>query len=235
MNTSMNAVIRRKLMHEALNHVDSLGWSDDCFMKAIEGANVDPEHACGACPRRGVDLAVEFHRCGDDRMAELLGKSNLSAHRYSDRVAMAVWFRLEVDANHKYAARSCAGLFATPFFSAEGARLVWGTVDRIWAALGDESDDLNWYSKRAILSVVLGSSVLYWLGDESEGNAETQQFIERRIENVMQFEKLKSTLRNNPLSKPFMAGFSQFERKVKAPSDRRENHPGHMSESEAHT
>jgi ubiquinone biosynthesis protein COQ9 len=53
--------------------------------------------------------------------------------------------------------------------AADGAKAIWGTADRIWTALGDTSDDLNWYTKRATLSAVYGSTVLYWLGDDSPG------------------------------------------------------------------
>jgi hypothetical protein len=53
------------------------------------------------------------------------------------------------------------------------------------------SDDLNWYSKRAILSGVYSSTVLYWLGDQSAGHAATWAFLDRRIEDVMRFETLK--------------------------------------------
>ncbi len=93
--------------------------------------------------------------------------------RYRDRVAPAVRFRLEaVDATRK---RCGAGttLFALPQHAADGARAIWGTADAIWTALGDTSRDVNWYTKRATLSGVYASTVLYWLGDDSIGHQAT--------------------------------------------------------------
>ena len=68
-----------------------------------------------------------------------------------------------------------------PHMAPEGARLIWGTADRIWTALGDTSDDVNWYTKRATLSGVYAAVVLYWLGDDSTDGQATRAFIDRRI------------------------------------------------------
>ncbi|MEM7752753.1 MAG: COQ9 family protein, partial [Pseudomonadota bacterium] len=85
--------------------------------------------------------------------------------------------------------------------------------------------DGNWYSKRAILSGVWGATVLYWLGDDSAGYADTHHFINRRIEDVMRFEKIKGQLRDNPLTKPFMQMQEAVMGKITAPT-RRDDVPG---------
>ena len=97
-------------------------------------------------------------------------------------------------------------LFALPHHAAEGAALIWGTADRIWTTLGDSSRDVNWYTKRATLSGVYSSTLLYWLGDHSADHADTRAFLDRRIEDVMRFEKLKAGLRDNALLSGLMAG-----------------------------
>ena len=94
-------------------------------------------------------------------------------------------------------------LFALPINAGEGAKAIWGTCDAIWTALGDTSDDVNWYTKRATLSGVYSSTVLFWLGDDSPDHQATWEFLDRRIENVMQFEKLKASVQKIPLLKPF--------------------------------
>jgi ubiquinone biosynthesis protein COQ9 len=108
-------------------------------------------------------------------------------------------------------------LFALPMHAADGAKAIWGTADRIWTALGDTSQDLNWYTKRATLSAVYGSTVLYWLGDTSPGNQATWDFLGRRIDGVMQVEKLKASLKENPLGKAMMAGPGKVFSTLRAP------------------
>ncbi len=104
--------------------------------------------------------------------------------------------------------------------AADGARAIWGTADAIWTALGDTSNDLNWYTKRATLSGVYGATVLYWLGDDSSEHQATWDFLDRRIEQVMQVEKLKASFRENPLGKALMSGPGKLFSSIRAPQQR---------------
>ena len=72
----------------------------------------------------------------------------------------------------------------------------------MWKAISDPSTDFNFYTKRITLSAVYTSTFLIWLGDESENSDQTWEFLDRRIENVMQFEKLKAKCRNKDLNIP---------------------------------
>ena len=64
--------------------------------------------------------------------------------------------------------------------------------------MGDTSDDVNWYTKRATLSAVISATVLFWLGDHSPDHVDTRAFLDRRIDGVMRFEQVKSGLRKLP-------------------------------------
>jgi ubiquinone biosynthesis protein COQ9 len=72
--------------------------------------------------------------------------------------------------------------------------MLYRTTDAIWHAAGDKSTDFNFYSKRALLGGVFSSTVLYWLNDRSEGDQATWDFLARRIDDVMRFEKLKADI-----------------------------------------
>jgi ubiquinone biosynthesis protein COQ9 len=170
-----------------------------------------------AYPRGALDLAAAFHRRGDAEMIRRLKAANLGQMRYRDRIAAAVRFRLEA-AEDSEAVRRGVTLFALPMHAAEGARLIWGTADAIWTALGDTSEDINWYTKRATLSGVYSASVLFWLGDESLGHKDTWDFVDRRIEDVMQIEKLKGQARENPVISRLMAGPAWLAGKVRKPT-----------------
>ena len=191
------------LLDAALAHVVFDGWSEATFSAAATDAGLTLADAKALAPRGVLDLAIAFHRRGDRAMVEALEKADLSSLRYSERVAKALQLRIEVMTDRE-AVRRATTLFSLPTNAPEGAKLVWETADHIWHALGDTSDDGNWYSKRATLSAVWASVVLYWLGDDSPGFQRTYEFIDRRIENVMQIEKMKGQLRANPLTKPLM-------------------------------
>ncbi|HCM84019.1 MAG TPA: COQ9 family protein [Rhodospirillaceae bacterium] len=68
--------------------------------------------------------------------------------------------------------------------------------DAIWYEAGDHSTDFNYYTKRGLLALVLGSTVVYWLQDESDDFERTEEFLEARIENAMQAGKIAGSVKN---------------------------------------
>ncbi|KIN65382.1 RpsU-divergently transcribed protein [Sulfitobacter noctilucae] len=208
---------KAQLLDAALLNVPFDGWSEATFNAAIRDSDVEPTVARAICPRGAVDLAVAYHKRGDAQMLAALKAEDLKEMRFRDRIARAVRLRLEV-AGDKEAVRRGTTLFALPQYAPDGAKLIWGTADEIWQALGDTSDDVNWYTKRATLSGVYSATVLYWLGDNSEDHAATWAFLDRRIDNVMQIEKLKAQVRDNPALSKLMAGPNWLASKIKAPT-----------------
>ena len=191
-----------RLLDAALPHVPFDGWSPAALSAAANDAGVDIALARALFPRGGLDMAAAYHQRGDRAMAAALAVRDMSALRFREKVALAV--RLRLEGTDRDAVRRAASLMALPQNAPEAARLVWGTADAIWTALGDTSEDGNWYSKRAILSGVYSSTVLYWLGDTSEGAAETWAFLDRRIEDVMRFEATKARIKASPVLNPVL-------------------------------
>lgn len=205
------------LLQAALIHVAFDGWSDATFQAAIRDTDLEATVARAVCPRGAVDLAIAFHKAGDAAMLERLKQADLSGMKFREKVTAAVRFRLEA-IEDKEAVRRGATLFALPMYAADGAKLVWGTADEIWNALGDTSDDVNWYTKRATLSGVYSSTVLYWLGDDSPDHMATWGFLDRRIGDVMRIEEVKARVRKSPTLSRLMAGPNWMISKIKAPT-----------------
>ena len=206
---------KARILQAALPHVAFDGWSPATLVAAMTDSGVAPGLAQALFPRGGIDLAVAYHRAGDAAMAEALAERDLSGLRFRDRVALAIRLRLELA--DKEAVRRGSTLFALPQHAAEGANLLWGTADAIWTALGDSSRDVNWYSKRASLSAVHAATVLYWLGDTSDDHTATWEFLDRRIDNILQIEKLKAGLRTNPALRALMNGPLKILDRISAP------------------
>lgn len=213
------------LLDATVMHVPFDGWSETAFKAAIEDTGVDPTVARGLYPRGAIDLAAAFHRKGDDLMIAAYGKEDTDTLRFREKVALMVRLRLDA-VEDKEAVRRGATLFALPMHAAEGSKLIWGTADRIWTALGDTSRDINWYTKRATLSGVYSSTVLYWLGDDSLDHQATWSFLDRRIDNVMKIEEVKARARKAPGLGPVVSQAEKLMSRIKAPSPRRDDLPG---------
>ena len=219
------AEAKNRLLLAALPHVAFDGWSAASFHAAVTDSGLAPGLAAGLFPRGGLDLAVAYHRAGDSAMAQDIAQRNdLGTLRIREKVALAI--RLRLEAAERELVRRGSALFALPAHMPEGAGLIWGTADAIWNALGDTSDDVNWYTKRATLGAVYAASVLFWLGDDSEGKVATRDFVDRRIENIMQIEKAKAVFRENPLGKAILDGPLKVLERLHAPKGTHDL-PGH--------
>lgn len=195
---------KARVLDAALAHVPFDGWSDHTLQAAMTDAGLDPALGRVMFPRGGVDLALAYHARGDAEMVARLAATDLSALRFRDRIATAIRTRLEL-ADRELVRRGTT-LFALPQHAADGAVALWRTADQIWNALGDTSQDLNWYTKRATVSAVHAATILFWLGDETPEHQATWEFLDRRIEGVMQFEKLKGQIQGSSFVKTLMAG-----------------------------
>ena len=214
---SMDAA-KSLILQAALPHAAFDGWSETTLLAAQADSGVAPALTRALFPRGGIDLAVAYHQQGDRAMAEALAATDLTALRYTDRVALAV--KLRLTGADKELVRRGTTLFSLPHHAPEGAKLIWSTADAIWTALGDTSTDINWYSKRATLAAVYSATVLFWLGDQSDDNADTWAFLDRRLGNVMQFEKTKAALANNPVAKALFSGPGKLLSRITAPAAR---------------
>ena len=226
-NNAMDVVRQRESLLDAiLPHVAFDGWSDAAFRAAAQDSGLGLALARVIAPRGALDLASDYHRRGDAMMAARIAGADLSELRFRDRVALAVRYRLE-NADREVVRRGSA-LYALPMNAGTGARLIWGTADAIWRALGDNATDINWYSKRATLAAVYSATVLYWLGDDSEGHHATWEFLDRRIADVMRFEKTKAQLGENRLVARFLAGPLKLLDRIQAPAPVPDDLPGQM-------
>ena len=202
--TGMSA-LKDKILVNALALIPFDGWSKASFETAADKANIDLATAYRIFPKGESDLANYFHVYGDQQMLDKLEMTDLSGLRYSEKIAEAVWFRVSAFEDYQVQQVILKKAFATflvPSNLLPGTKLVWDTADKIWNFMGDTSEDYNWYTKRMILSGIVSSSLLFYIGDNSEEFVDTRDFINRRIADVMEFEKIKSQARNNPLFKP---------------------------------
>ena len=185
------APIRAQLLKAALAHVPFDGWSESTLKRAAQDTDIDEGLAELAFPSV-LSLVEFFIGDADCHMMEALGAMDLSSMKVRERIRTAVKTRLEVVAPHKEAEARAVHYMGLPWNAPTALKHAWNTADLMWRAAGDTSTDYNYYTKRLILSGVYTSTLLVWLQDHSEDSQETWAFLDRRIDDVMQFEKIKS-------------------------------------------
>lgn len=202
---------RPDILEAVLSHVSFDGWSDKALSMAAKDLGLSMAYIKLAFPG-GVDEMVDTFLMGADRlMMERLNDLDSQNMRIRDKIATAVETRLAVNMPYREAVQKTVTYLAQPHKLAISTKAVWRMSDLIWRWAGDTASDYNHYTKRAILSAVYSSTLLIWLGDTSEGFKETSAFLDRRIDNVMQFEKIKAQMTKATSGLPNIASiFGKF-------------------------
>jgi|APLow6443716910_1056828.scaffolds.fasta_scaffold08690_3 ubiquinone biosynthesis protein COQ9 len=168
-----------------------LGWTRATLEKAAEKAGLTAGQALLAAPNGVADVLEAFGKRAAGAAGAAISAPDAAALKVREKVRAGVKGWLAALDAHKAAAKRAA---ATPANLLTGPKGLWAAADAIWTALGDKSTDYNWYTKRMTLVAVLGSTLTAWLGTDDE--AQVDAFLDRRIENVMQFEKFKAQAKN---------------------------------------
>ena len=150
-----------------------------------------------AMPKTRAGLVEAYIEGVDRELERRLPPGELAAMKIRERIRTLVWTRLEIMGPAREAVRSALSILAMPQNLALGARIGWRSADQMWRLAGDTSTDFNHYTKRATLGAVYGSTLLAWIDDGSEGGTGTAAFLDRRIDDVMRFEKWKADWRRS--------------------------------------
>lgn len=174
------------------------GWSEAALEAAGAEMGLPPGRASLVFPGGAVEMIDAWFASIDAGMAAAFPAEKLAERKMRERIAALLPFRLEAAAPHRDALRRALALLAMPHNVARGARLGWRTADHMWRLAGDTATDFNHYTKRATLGAVYGATLLAFLDDESEDFTETRAFLDRRIDGIMRFERLKARLKPDP-------------------------------------
>ena len=183
------------------------GWGEQAIAMAAAELGVPADRARLAFPGGAMQMIDAWFDAIDKAMLAAFPAERIASLKIRERIHDLILFRLETIAPQREALRRALAILAMPRHALEGARLAWRSADRIWRLAGDTATDFNHYSKRALLIGVYGSTTLIFLDDESVDQAETRAFLDRRIGDVMRFEKAKARWRGSSRYRPSLSRF----------------------------
>jgi ubiquinone biosynthesis protein COQ9 len=167
------------------------GWSDAAVHAAADEAGVDRDVAKLAFKDNAIDMIDAWIDSIDLELAHRLPAENLAAMKIRDRITALLATRLEIMAPDRESLRRAMAIMAMPQNLVRSAKIGWRSADRMWRLAGDTASDFNHYTKRMTLSAVYASTLSVFVNDDSDNFADARAFLDRRIDNVMQFEKVK--------------------------------------------
>lgn len=173
------------------------GWSKAAVDSAAQQLGIDPVQARLAMPKSQAGKIDLYIQEVDRALQAYFTPERLEGVKIREKIRALVWRRLEIMGPAREAVRRALSILAMPQNVPLALRISWRTADHMWRLAGDKSTDFNHYTKRMTLGAVYGATLLVWLDDQSEAWSDTAAFLNRRIDDVMRFEKFKADWRGS--------------------------------------
>ncbi len=189
------AATEQQVLDAALKLAPNHGWTSAMATAAGAACGLSPGETELLLPQGPADLAALLCRRHDAQALKALEAIDPKSLKVRERIARAVEARLDAACADEVAERRVTGFMALPPNLPLAARLAWGSADVLWRWAGDTATDENHYSKRLLLAGILTGALAIRL---SSGRHAALAFTDRRIGNVMSFEKWKATTKFRP-------------------------------------
>ena len=173
------------------------GWTRRAIDSAAAQLGIDLVQARLAMPKTQAGMIDLYIQEVDRALEAYFTPKRLAGMKVREKIRALIWHRLETMGPAREAVRRALAILAMPQNLPVALRIGWRSADLMWRLAGDASTDFNHYTKRMTLGAVYGSTMLSWLDDQSEGWTNTAGFLDRRIDDVMRFEKLKAEWRGS--------------------------------------
>jgi ubiquinone biosynthesis protein COQ9 len=183
------------------------GWTEQAVDSAARQLGIETSVARLAFPKQPAKMVEAWIEGIDAAMDDAFPPERIAAMKIRDRIRSLIWFRLEAAGPAREAVRGALSILAMPQNVPLALRTGWRSADAMWRIAGDTASDFNHYTKRLTLSGVYTATLFAWLDDQSEGWADTAAFLDRRLADVMKFEKLKADWRANAIRRPSLSRF----------------------------
>jgi ubiquinone biosynthesis protein COQ9 len=191
-------VAEQRVLDAAIAVAPQSGWSAALVSGAAKAGGLSAGEAQLLFPNGPRDLAALLSRRHDQAARAALAGIDPKALKIRERIARGVEARLDAAQADEAAVRRCAGFLALPTNLPLALRLSWESADHLWRWAGDAATDENHYTKRAILSEILISTLAIRL---DAGREAASAHLAGRIDGVMAFERWKAGIKPAALAR----------------------------------
>ncbi|MBT0667198.1 COQ9 family protein [Novosphingobium profundi] len=174
------------------------GWSAQAVEQAAHQNGVDPELAAFAFGGKQMAMIEAWVDAIDLAMVTTVPAESLKGVPVRERIRRLVMARLDAAAGKEEALLRALTIMAMPQNLARATQLGWRSADRMWRLAGDTATDYNHYTKRTTLAGIYAATLHVFAREKDPEKPETRRFLERRIDGIMRFEKVKAQFTRRP-------------------------------------
>jgi len=198
---------KQKILSKFLEICVFEGWNKETLLKSFTACGID-EKLCDLVFENGcvglADFYISFYNQKTATKITII--SDFKSLKIRDKIRLLLYSRFEVENGNQIALQRLANFYldiknfgdskrgARPLMQA--IKSCYKIADFMWCEIGDQSTDFNYFTKRITLAKIILRSFRVFIRDESPDFSRTKAFIDREIEKVMKFEKVKFALKN---------------------------------------
>tara|TARA_A100001011_G_C14137519_1_gene768262 strand:+ start:145 stop:780 length:636 start_codon:yes stop_codon:yes gene_type:complete len=185
---------KQKFLYYVLDDINLNGWSKNFFDSySREGIFTNNEIRV-FFPNGRADFLRYWFDISEKLMLEDLSKVEIQELKVREKIKKIIRVRLERWKSYKVAIKRTLPILIMPSSDTLLSCSLMKTSDSIWKSAGDRSVDFNFYTKRGLLLGVYSTTLIFWLDDNSKDDQKTWEFLDRRVEEVLQIPKVKTRI-----------------------------------------
>ena len=185
---------RKTILNRALIDIENSGFNEKMLLNAAKNCKISEGKLGRLFPEGIFELKQYYFSEIDEQMLQKIKTQNYENIRVRDKIFNGVLIRLDLFKKNK---TSIKYIFVSESSNPiKSLKHLWRTSDLIWKSAGDSSTDYNHYTKRLLLSWVYITTLICWFNDKSRNIHDTKLFLNRRIDEVLEFGKQSGKIKS---------------------------------------
>jgi len=185
---------RKTILNRALIDIENSGFNEKMLLNAAKNCKISEGKLGRLFPEGIFELKQYYFSEIDEQMLQKIKTQNYENIRVRDKIFNGVLIRLDLFKKNK---TSIKYIFVSESSNPiKSLKHLWRTSDLIWKSAGDSSTDYNHYTKRLLLSWVYITTLICWFNDKSRNINDTKLFLNRRIDEVLEFGKQSGKIKS---------------------------------------
>ncbi|XP_074067347.1 ubiquinone biosynthesis protein COQ9, mitochondrial [Macrotis lagotis] len=195
--------LQHRILTAALEFVPSHGWTPEAIAEGAQTLGLSSA-AAGMFGNDGSELILHFvTQCNAklntvmEEEQKLVQLGQAEKRKTDQFLRNAVETRLRMLIPYIEHWPRALGTLMLPHNIPASLNLLTSMVDDMWHYAGDQSTDINWYTRRAVLAGIYNTTELVMMQDSSPDFEDTWRFLENRINDAMNMghtaKQVKST------------------------------------------
>ncbi|KAG6927052.1 coenzyme Q9 [Chelydra serpentina] len=183
--------LQQRILTAALEFVPAHGWTGDAIAEGAKALGLSVA-AAGMFHSDGSELILHFVSQCNSELSNLLeeqqklvqlGQAEKKKTDQFLRDAVEARLRMLIPYIEKWP--QAVSILLLPHNIPSSLNLLTSMVDDMWHYAGDQSTDINWYTRRTVLAGIYNTTELVMMQDSSPDFEETWHFLENRIADAM--------------------------------------------------